>query len=98
MEIIDELEPVKRGPYAGVVGYVDWRGNLDTAIAIRTMFVDGGVATRAGRCRHRRRLRPRRRGPRVSQQGRRTLRGPPAAAVCMRPISFEMGEYLTVRS
>jgi anthranilate synthase component 1 len=45
MEIIDELEPVKRGPYAGVVGYVDWRGNLDTAIAIRTMFVDGGVAT-----------------------------------------------------
>ena len=31
MEIIDELEPVKRGPYAGVVGYVDWSGNLDTA-------------------------------------------------------------------
>ena len=45
MEIIDELEPVKRGPYAGVVGYVDWRGNLDTAIAIRTMFVDDGVAS-----------------------------------------------------
>jgi anthranilate synthase component 1 len=39
MEIIDELEPVKRGPYAGVVGYVDFAGNLDTAIAIRTMFV-----------------------------------------------------------
>ncbi len=39
MEIIDVLEPVKRGPYAGVVGYVDWSGNLDTAIAIRTMFV-----------------------------------------------------------
>ncbi len=39
MEIIDALEPVKRGPYAGVVGYVDWSGNLDTAIAIRTMFV-----------------------------------------------------------
>lgn len=39
MEIIDELEPVKRGPYAGVVGYVDFSGNLDTAIAIRTMFV-----------------------------------------------------------
>jgi anthranilate synthase component 1 len=39
MEIIDELEPVKRGPYAGVVGYLDWSGNLDTAIAIRTMFV-----------------------------------------------------------
>ncbi len=39
MEIIDELEPIKRGPYAGVVGYVDFAGNLDTAIAIRTMFV-----------------------------------------------------------
>jgi anthranilate synthase component 1 len=39
MEIIDDLEPVKRGPYAGVVGYVDWSGNLDTAITIRTMFV-----------------------------------------------------------
>jgi len=39
MEIIDELEPVRRGPYAGVVGYVDFSGNLDTALAIRTMFV-----------------------------------------------------------
>ncbi len=37
MEIIDELEPTKRGPYAGVVGYLDFSGNLDTAIAIRTM-------------------------------------------------------------
>jgi anthranilate synthase component I len=47
MEIIDELEPVKRGPYAGVVGYIDWSGNLDTAIAIRTMFVrgDGRIAS-----------------------------------------------------
>ena len=47
MEIIDELEPVKRGPYAGVVGYVDWSGNLDTAIAIRTMFCrpDGVTAS-----------------------------------------------------
>lgn len=41
MQIIDDLEPVKRGPYGGVVGYVDWSGNLDTAIAIRTMFIDG---------------------------------------------------------
>ena len=38
MEIIDEFEPTKRGPYAGVVGYLDFTGNLDTAIAIRTMF------------------------------------------------------------
>ena len=37
MEIIDALEPTKRGPYAGVVGYLDFSGNLDTAIAIRTM-------------------------------------------------------------
>lgn len=47
MEIIDSLEPVKRGPYAGVVGYVDWSGDLDTAICIRTMFVrsDGRTAS-----------------------------------------------------
>ncbi|RMH81078.1 MAG: anthranilate synthase component I [Actinomyces sp.] len=44
MEIIDELEPVKRGPYAGVVGYLDFSGNIDTAIAIRTMLVTGGRA------------------------------------------------------
>ena len=49
MEIIDELEPVKRGPYAGVVGYVDWSGNLDTAIAIRTMFCGPtGASLQAG--------------------------------------------------
>ena len=49
MEIIDALEPVKRGPYAGVVGYVDFSGNLDTAIAIRTMFVgDHGASLQAG--------------------------------------------------
>ena len=45
MEIIDELEPVKRGPYAGVVGYVDFSGNLDTAIAIRTMLWRNGHAS-----------------------------------------------------
>jgi anthranilate synthase component 1 len=49
MEIIDSLEPVKRGPYAGVVGYVDFSGNLDTAIAIRTMFVGPhGASFQAG--------------------------------------------------
>ena len=37
MEIIDELEPNARGPYAGAVGYIDFSGNLDTAIALRTM-------------------------------------------------------------
>ena len=45
MEIIDALEPVKRGPYAGVVGYFDFSGNIDTAIAIRTMLVADGVAS-----------------------------------------------------
>lgn len=45
MQIIDDLEPVKRGPYGGVVGYVDWTGNLDTAIAIRTMFITGDGKT-----------------------------------------------------
>ena len=41
MEILDELEPVKRGPYGGAVGYVDFRGNLDTCIAIRTLIFNG---------------------------------------------------------
>jgi anthranilate synthase component 1 len=49
MEIIDELEPSKRGAYAGVVGYVDFSGNLDTAIAIRTMvWRDGRASVQAG--------------------------------------------------
>ena len=39
MEIIDELEPVKRGVYAGAVGYIGWNGNMDTAIAIRTAVI-----------------------------------------------------------
>ena len=50
MEIIDELEPTKRGVYGGVVGYLDFSGNLDTAIAIRTMTVtpDGHASVQAG--------------------------------------------------
>jgi anthranilate synthase component 1 len=49
MEIIDALEPVKRGAYAGVVGYLDFSGNLDTAIAIRTMiWRDGHASVQAG--------------------------------------------------
>lgn len=39
MEIIDELEPVKRGIYSGAVGYLGWHGNMDTAIAIRTAVI-----------------------------------------------------------
>jgi anthranilate synthase component 1 len=41
MEIIDELEPHRRGPYGGAVGYVDFRGNMDTCIALRTMVLKG---------------------------------------------------------
>ena len=41
MEIIDELEPHRRGPYGGAVGYVDYRGNMDTCIALRTMVIVG---------------------------------------------------------
>lgn len=45
MEIIDELEPVKRGIYAGAVGYLSWNGNMDTAIAIRTAVIKDGILT-----------------------------------------------------
>lgn len=44
MEIIDELEPTKRGPYGGAVGYFDFSGNMDTCIAIRTVVMDGRKA------------------------------------------------------
>jgi anthranilate synthase component 1 len=49
MEIIDELEPVKRGIYGGAVGYISWNGNMDTAIAIRTAVIkDGRLYIQAG--------------------------------------------------
>jgi anthranilate synthase component I len=41
MQIIEELEPVRRGVYGGAIGYFDFSGNMDTAIAIRTMVIDG---------------------------------------------------------
>ena len=44
MQIISELEKDQRGPYAGSVGYFDFAGNMDTAIAIRTMVYKDGVA------------------------------------------------------
>jgi anthranilate synthase component 1 len=44
MEIIDELEPCRRGPYGGAVGYVDFSGNMDTCIALRTMVLQGQTA------------------------------------------------------
>src|ERR1051325_2770422 len=39
MEIIDEIEPTRRGPYAGAVMYMDYSGNLDSCIAIRTLYI-----------------------------------------------------------
>jgi anthranilate synthase component 1 len=49
MEIIEELEPVTRGPYAGAIGYVSFSGNMDTAIAIRTvLFAKGRAWVQAG--------------------------------------------------
>ena len=44
MEILDELEPTARGPYAGAVGYVGFGGALDTCIGIRTLVIKDGLA------------------------------------------------------
>jgi anthranilate synthase component 1 len=44
MQIIDELEPCRRGPYGGAVGYVDFCGNMDTCIALRTLVLKGQTA------------------------------------------------------
>ena len=44
MEIIDEVEPQRRGPYAGAVGYIDFTGNMDTCIALRTLVMQGKTA------------------------------------------------------
>jgi anthranilate synthase component 1 len=49
MEIIEELEPVRRGIYGGSVGYIDYRGNMDMCIAIRTILIkDGRIYLQAG--------------------------------------------------
>ncbi|HHW39913.1 MAG TPA: anthranilate synthase component I [Syntrophomonadaceae bacterium] len=44
MEIIEELEPTRRGPYAGAIGYLSFNGNLDSCIAIRTIVMQGNTA------------------------------------------------------
>lgn len=44
MQIINELEPVRRGPYGGAVGYIDFTGNMDTCITIRTLVIKDGTA------------------------------------------------------
>jgi anthranilate synthase component I len=43
MEIIDELEPVRRGIYGGAMGYLGWGGNMDMAIAIRTAVIKNDI-------------------------------------------------------
>ena len=49
MEIIDTVEPLKRGPYGGAVGYIDFTGNMDTCIALRTLVIkDGTIYIQAG--------------------------------------------------
>jgi anthranilate synthase component 1 len=49
MEIIEELEPMRRGPYAGAVGYISYSGNMDTCITIRTLIIKGNkVYVQAG--------------------------------------------------
>ena len=71
MEIIDELEPTRRGVYAGAVGYLSFQDDMDTAIAIRTAVIEGRDALRAGRSRHRSRLGARVRVDRIAEQGAR---------------------------
>ena len=74
MEIIDELEPVKRGPYGGAVGYLSYTGDLDTCIYIRSALVQGRPRARAGRRRDRGRLGRRLRGARDRGEGGRGVR------------------------
>ena len=71
MQIIGGLEPTRRGLYGGAVGYLDFAGNLDFCIAIRTITMRDGHARTAGRRGHRRRLGS---GGRVSRR-RSTRRG-----------------------
>ena len=75
MEIIDELEPVRRGLYGGTVGYFGARGDMDQAITIRTLVFRGDDIQLPGGRRHRRRQRARRRNTtRCSPRARRCAR------------------------
>ena len=84
MEIIDELEPHRRGPYGGAVGYIDFSGNMDTCIALRTMVLQGPDGLSPGGRRHRRRQRPRQRIEETLNKARGLLR-----ALEMAEISYE---------
>ena len=69
MELIEELEPIRRALYGGVVGYLDFAGDADTAIAIRTALVQRRRRARPGRGRRGRRLGAGLRGHRIAEQG-----------------------------
>ena len=69
MEIIDELEKDKRGPYAGCIGYFGANGEMDTCIVLRTAVVKDGRMARPGRRRHRLRFRSGLRAAGMHQQG-----------------------------
>ena len=83
MEIIDELEPHRRGPYAGAVGYVDFNGNMDTCIALRTMVVQGDRAYVQAGAGHRGRQRAGQRMAGDAQQGPRAVEGDRVGAVAV---------------
>ena len=78
MQIINELEPTRRGLYAGAVGYLDFAGNLDFCIAIRIDSARARQGLHPGRRRHRRRIQPDRRVRRDARQGARDDPGPRA--------------------
>ena len=75
MQIVGGLEPTRRGLYGGAVGYLDFAGNLDFCIAIRTIAMRGRPRRRAGRRRHRRRLASGGRVRRDARQGPRADSG-----------------------
>ncbi len=74
MEIIETLEPVRRGTYAGAVGYLSFDGNLDTCIAIRTAYIEDGKISRGIRCGNRGRLRSRAGVPGDDEQSESAVR------------------------
>ena len=87
MELIEELEPTRRGLYGGVVGYLDFAGDADTAIAIRTALMRDGIAYVQAGGGNRGRLRPGRRGRRVraTRRARCSPRSPPRRPCARRP-------------
>ena len=75
MEIIEELEPVRRGPYSGAIGYLSFNGNLDACITIRTIVIKEGNRIHPGRGRDRGRFRSRAGVRGILAQGRGVAAG-----------------------